>query len=900
VVRRERPQREKALDDERKALMTALDEAAKAYAAIDLAEIAEFERDVSTLTREEPHAFAVLQDPRLLALVDDFSTVLDFLRSQTVLASLLKWRGSHPRRLSDIAHLHQLLSSLPMSAPDLAPLMAFSVDQLRALEAIIDELEATRHILFGYLFAGKRLRSIAASLRERCKLDFDEPHRALPKLKALRSNLSKLHDHLAREQAQADFVTAVVLLTSGLSASEQTSLVPPHILECTRRLEDAIFHDTPLFSVARGNFYPAMISGSDGPFALLTRLAALKTRERAIADRFRKVPKIDYIGTKTKIESLNTQMLAEHIDDRFIEFYDNKKNDAMAIGKIIREKQRFPIDKFSEIQRAFPCVIAGLRDYAEFIPLERGLFDLVIIDEASQVSIAQALPAIIRAKKVLVLGDRYQFGNVKTSTASQEVNAAYMQDLMKEFSEEFADVSQAVKTKIDLFNIRSSVLDFIEPISNFSIQLKKHFRSYPEMIGFSSKFFYGDSLQVMKIRGRPIEDVIEFDGIDHDGLIDQRNVNALEAERIVDRIAELADLDRPPTVGVITPHTEQQAFIAKLVNDHARSEELYDKLRLKIMTFDTCQGEEREIIFYSLVATTEKDRLAYVFPRALNRDQSEEVDHNLRLQRLNVGLSRGQEKIVFVHSKGLDKYASALKVALLHYQKELERAKSMPLESDLDDASPMERKVLHWLSQVPIIRDLDDDCEIIAQFELGKYLKQLDPKYHHAEYRVDFLIRISLDDQQCQMVLEYDGFEFHFEKDTPLGLINERTWREYLTADDLEREKVLESFGVPMIRLNRFNLGKDPVTTIDRLIRARLEGICNGYTPHVLVTKLADKAKRIEEGLKAGEYKRCRKCDRDLPVGMFHDPNTKSGVSRYCRDCKSATAATSSRSGIQA
>jgi hypothetical protein len=265
------------------------------------------------------------------------------------------------------------------------------------------------------------------------------------------------------------------------------------------------------------------------------------------------------------------------------------------------------------------------------------------------------------------------------------------------------------------------------------------------MIGFSSKYFYGDSLQVMKIRGKLIEDVIEFDKIDHDGLIDRRNVNALEARRIVERITELVDLERPPTVGVITPHTEQQAFIAKVVSDHSRSDEFYDKLRLKIMTFDTCQGEEREIIFYSLVATDQKDRLAYVFPSKLGRDQSEEVDHNLRLQRLNVGLSRGQEKIVFVHSKELDKYASSLKVALLHYQKELERAKSMPLETDLDDASPMERKVLHWLSQVPIIRDLEDDCEIVAQFELGKYLKQLDPTYHHPDYRVDFLVRISED-----------------------------------------------------------------------------------------------------------------------------------------------------------
>jgi superfamily I DNA and/or RNA helicase len=117
----------------------------------------------------------------------------------------------------------------------------------------------------------------------------------------------------------------------------------------------------------------------------------------------------------------------------------------------------------------------------------------------------------------------------------------------------------------------------------------------------------------MKIRGNPIEDVIEFDGIEHDRLIDQRNVNALEAKRIIERIAELLDLEAAPTVGVITPHTEQQAYIAKLAQEHPRWDEFDDRLRLKIMTFDTCQGEEREVIFYSLVATAERDRLAYIF-----------------------------------------------------------------------------------------------------------------------------------------------------------------------------------------------------------------------------------------------------------------------------------------------
>ena len=76
------------------------------------------------------------------------------------------------------------------------------------------------------------------------------------------------------------------------------------------------------------------------------------------------------------------------------------------------------------------------------------------------------------------------------------------QDVIKAFTIEFEDASQIIRTKLDLFDIRRSVLDFVEPISNFSIQLRKHFRSYPEMIKFSSKYFYGDSLQVMKIRGK--------------------------------------------------------------------------------------------------------------------------------------------------------------------------------------------------------------------------------------------------------------------------------------------------------------------------------------------------------------------------------------------------------------
>ena len=252
VVRRERPKRKKALEEEHKALTAGLEGATKAYAEVDLLEIAELERDIASFVDEMPHARAVLEDRHLTALIDDFNIVADFVQSQPVLTALLRWRGSHPRRLAEIAHLHKVLASSPVKALDIAPVSVFSLERLRALEAIIAELEAMRNVVFGYVFAGKKIRFAAAALQERCSLEYEKPHRALPKLKELRSNLRKLYEGLAADQVEADFESAVVLVASRLSGSGQSTLIPPHVLESARRLEEAMLQDTPLLTVARG------------------------------------------------------------------------------------------------------------------------------------------------------------------------------------------------------------------------------------------------------------------------------------------------------------------------------------------------------------------------------------------------------------------------------------------------------------------------------------------------------------------------------------------------------------------------------------------------------------------------------------------------------------------------
>ena len=100
---------------------------------------------------------------------------------------------------------------------------------------------------------------------------------------------------------------------------------------------------------------------------------------------------------------------------------------------------------------------------------------MLIIDEASQVSIAQSFPAILRAKKVVILGDSKQFGNVKSSTASNNQNHAWQQKIKDAFRKEYGS-NELMMEKSKIFNIRNSILDFFEYINNYSSFLRKHFR----------------------------------------------------------------------------------------------------------------------------------------------------------------------------------------------------------------------------------------------------------------------------------------------------------------------------------------------------------------------------------------------------------------------------------------
>jgi len=537
-------------------------------------------------------------------------------------------------------------------------------------------------------------------------------------------------------------------------------------------------------------------------------------KKKVYTKLFSEVSTDDYGSLTKQLETLTAAKMAHLLDDRIINYVDKHNADLRSLKSILSSKQRFPKTLFGDLKNAFPCIIAGIRDYATYIPLEKDLFDLVIIDEASQVSIAQALPALIRGKKILVLGDDKQFSNVKAGNASKLTNDQMKLQVLGKLKEAVVSLdSDHARLYLDKaksnFDIKNSVLEFCRFISNYEIMLKKHFRCYPEIIAFSNENYYGGELQCMKARVLPIGEVIKFEEIQHDGLQEQYyNTNTPEAEFILEEMKRMKERGFSGTLGVITPHREQASLVQSLLLNSNISDWLRER-RIKVMTFDTCQGEERDYIFYSMVASVEDDKHRYVFPQTLI-DKDGDEESSVRRQRLNVGFSRSKETIHFVLSKPIDAYWGSIKEALIFYKNKLESAASI-LIGGTDPRSGMEEKVQHYFYETDFYKQNSEEIELLPQFPLGQYLKSLNRNYTHPDYKVDFLLVY----QGEKVVIEYDGFQEHFVETEG---INKHNYMSYLKEGDIYRQKVLEGYGYKFIRLNKFNLGKDPIENFNDLL----------------------------------------------------------------------------------
>jgi very-short-patch-repair endonuclease len=763
--------------------------------------------------------------------------------------------------------------------------LSFSSDDLLDLNQFINEYVKEKKALVGYLFNKKKVAEIDFCFKQRFQSVFVSPHQDLAKLKDalgifgfadtlgkdINNKLSTTFDFVSlvhsilRDEALVNTLKEVIKTDECIILIEQFNEKYPK----TAKLSGVTLSDF-------NNFKKNTFLSIDN-FLFDKQLRYLDLRQKITSD-FSKVTDLNYALRKRNIEDLVITQVAYLLDGRLINFYEHNRNDAETLRNIIKNKEKFPKNEFKKLKEAFPCILAGIRDYAEYIPLEHGIFDLVIIDEASQVSVAQAFPALLRAKKVLILGDKKQFSNIKAAQARSDTNREYLNSLQDVFKRTVS--TEATKlVRLGKFNIKTSILEFFEFISNYNTQLKKHFRGYKELISYSNKNFYQDNLEVMKIRGKAIDEVIKFSFVEP-SIEDEvhPNTNLKEIEFIIEALKKLKEEKKNVSVGIITPHTNQQKLLVEKINSLPERDYYLETLALKIMTFDTCQGEERDIIFYSMVASKHSDKLWAVFIKDLSKVDVEE-DGQIKAQRLNVGFSRAKECMHFVLSKPIDDFSGSAGDALRHYIFTLEEAKKEKSVSEVDAKSAKEPEVLHWFYQTKFWKENTKSIEFQPQFEIGKYLKQLDKTYTHPAYKVDFLL-IYRDEQskEHKIIIEYDGFQEHFGGNEN---VNQYNYKNYYSDDDVYRQKVLESYGYKFLRINRFNVGKNPVETFNERIEKLLE---NEPVDNPLLHNIHNTV----EGLQNGQMKECPKCKEVRTLQDFKDKALITGYGRFCSYCKNA------------
>ena len=185
--------------------------------------------------------------------------------------------------------------------------------------------------------------------------------------------------------------------------------------------------------------------------------------------------------------------------------------------------------------------------------------------------------------------------------------------------------------------------------------------------------------------------------------------------------------------------------------------------------------------------------------------------------------------------------------------------------------------MLNWFYQTKFWQKHKDSIAFMPQFDIGKYLKQLDRTYTHPEYKVDFLL-IYTDEhhKEHKIIIEYDGFREHFKE---VDEVSEFNYQEYYSDDDVYRQKILESYGYKFLRINRFNSGENPVATLDERIGRLLK---NPENANSLLTNIHGTI----EGLQNGNMKECPKCKEVHAYEDFKDSSLLTGYGRFCKTCK--------------
>lgn len=247
-------------------------------------------------------------------------------------------------------------------------------------------------------------------------------------------------------------------------------------------------------------------------------------------------------------------------------------------------------EDFRPLMEAFPCWCVTTYAISGSLPMKPGLFDVAIIDEASQCDIASCFPILYRAKRAVIVGDDKQLPHMSFLEKAKE------QSFLSQYS---------IPDKYQLmWRFRTnSMFDLANYYSMNPVLLDEHFRSLPPVINFSNQEFYGDRIRIMRRNNDDIK-VLELIQVE-DGKVDfDATRNLPEVEAVLAKLQEIIIEDErknpenPVSIGIISPFRAQvdqlKVSVARVLSEH-----MIKKHRIEIGTAHTFQGDERDVILMS-------------------------------------------------------------------------------------------------------------------------------------------------------------------------------------------------------------------------------------------------------------------------------------------------------------
>lgn len=395
------------------------------------------------------------------------------------------------------------------------------------------------------------------------------------------------------------------------------------------------------------------------------------------------------------------------------------KNFIKRYGKATGNNKRYLVDARKEMeiaQSAIPVWIMPVNQVIENFSIYNDKFDVIIFDESSQCDI-MSVPILLRGEKIVVVGDDEQISPYGIGTKDSEI-----EELIQRYLEGVPN-KRLFDHKISLYEIA----DQIFPKSG-RLMLKEHFRCVPEIIQFSNDLSYGGQMVPLRLpfenekAEQPVAAIKVEDGYASEG---STLVNTPEADKIVEDIESIiADpLYDNQTIGVIVLQGKKQATLIENKIREKISESEFVRRRIICGNAYSLQGDERDIVFLSMVVAKNRNFLA------LTKKEYQ--------QTFNVAASRAKNQMRLYHSVELnDLKKDCYRYKLLSYCKNPSRVNDLVENLEEKCDSPFEIEVLRMI--------------------VSKGYK-VQPQVIVGGYRIDFVIEGIRD----RLAVECDGERWH-------------------------------------------------------------------------------------------------------------------------------------------